>query len=252
MANVVDGMTERLLTEAGIQPGMRVLDIGCGTGVVSLMAGRLVGHRGAVVGIDNNADPLDLAQANAAQENLPQVRFERRDLADAAAAGEFDAVIGRRVLLYQPDPVQAIVSATAGLRAGGLVVFQEHDATPVPAWRAPLPLHQQVQQWMWDTVTREGANIHMGYDLASTITKAGLILEHVRAEAVVQTPQISYPTEAVVRAILPRIVSEGIATEDEIDVATLGDRLREERARTGATFLGELVFGVWGTKAAHD
>ena len=248
MPNVVDAMTERLLADAGIRRGMRVLDVGCGGGFVSLMAARLVGSTGQVLGIDRSAAPLKVAEELAVKEGLRNTRFEQRDLADARSAGEFDAVIGRRVLLYQPDPVQAIRQAVAPLRSGGIAIFQEHDATPLSPWQTPLPLHQQVHQWLWDTVTREGANIHMGYDLAGAVSKAGLILQHVRAEAIVQTPELSYPTHEIVRAVLPRIVQEGIATEKQIDVDTLGDRLREERVRAGATYLGELVFGVWGTK----
>ncbi len=248
MPNVVDAMTERLLADAGLRTGMRVLNVGCGSGFVSLMAARLVGESGQVLGIDRSAAPLKTAEELAAREGLSNTRFERRDLADAGGAGEFDAVIGRRVLLYQPDPVKAIRQAIAPLRRGGIAVFQEHDATPLSPWQVPLPLHQQAHQWLWDTVTREGANMHMGYELAGTVSKAGLTLQHVRAEAIVQTPEISYPTHEIVRAVLPRIVQESIATEEQVDIDTLGDRLREERVRTGATYLGELVFGVWGTK----
>lgn len=229
MANVVDGMTERLLADAGLASGMRVLDIGCGTGIVSMMAARLVGQAGQVVGIDRSAAPLETARRLASQEGLGNLLFEQRDLVDAAGAGEFDAVIGRRVLLYQHDPVHAIQMAVGGLRSGGIAVFQEHDASPVPSWRTPLPLHQRVHQWLWDMVASEGANIHMGYDLPAAMTKAGLRLESVRAEAIVQTPEISYPIHEIVRAVTPRIVQEGIATEEQIDVSTLEARLLEER-----------------------
>jgi ubiquinone/menaquinone biosynthesis C-methylase UbiE len=47
-------ITERLLRSAGIEPGMRVLDIGCGAGDVSMLAAELVGSTGSVVGIDRN------------------------------------------------------------------------------------------------------------------------------------------------------------------------------------------------------
>jgi len=67
MANVVDRMTERLLADAGLASGMRVLDIGCGTGVMSVMAARLVGQAGQVVGIDRNAVPLETARRLSSQ-----------------------------------------------------------------------------------------------------------------------------------------------------------------------------------------
>jgi hypothetical protein len=178
-------MTERMLADAGIGTGMRVLDVGCGRGDVSFMVARLVG-------------------------------------------------------------TEAIRQLTRALRPGGLVVFQEADSTMVPASLTPLALHERAHAWMWRTVEREGANIHMGFALASVFERAGLTGVQVRAEALVQTPTISHITGAIVRAMLPRIVKHGIATEAEIDVDTLDQRLAAERRAANATYVGDMVFGAWG------
>jgi hypothetical protein len=50
--------------------------------------------------------------------------------------------------------------------------------------------------------------------------------------------------------MLPRILAHGVATEAELDVATLDQRLLEERTAAGATYIGDLVFGAWARKAA--
>ncbi len=65
----------------------------------------------------------------------------------------------------------------------------------------------------------------MGFDLPPVLRGPGLDVRHVRAEAVVQTPQTHYPAAANLRAMLPRIVSHGVATEAEVDVDTLESRL---------------------------
>jgi hypothetical protein len=72
----------------------------------------------------------------------------------------------------------------------------------------------------------------------------------VRAEAIVQTPTAHHHTGAIVRAMLPRIVRQGVATEEEVDVDTLDRRLATEREQAGATYVGELVFGAWARKPA--
>ena len=257
MADVRDTMTERLLDDAGVGAGMRVLDVGCGQGEVSLMLARRVGAHGHVLGLDRDARALAAARALARDLGLAHVHFAEADL-DALAPGHapfdapfdvpFDAVVGRRVLMYLPDPGAAVGRLARVLRPGGLMAFQEHDATMTPASRVPLPLHERVHGWIWDTVAREGGNRHMGFDLPAVLAGAGLTVEHARAEAVVLTPDAPYPFGAIVRAMRPRIVQHGVASEAALDAEaldTLDQRLAAERAQAGATYIGDMVFSVW-------
>ena len=61
-AHVIDPLTERLFRAAGLEPGMRVLDLGAGAGDVSMLAGRLVGPGGAVVGVEMSPDAVATAR----------------------------------------------------------------------------------------------------------------------------------------------------------------------------------------------
>jgi SAM-dependent methyltransferase len=239
-------MTERLLIDAGIGPGMRVLDVGCGRGDVALLAAGLVGARGEVVGVDRDHGAIELASRRARKAGLSNVSFVVSDIAEIGHEhGVFDAAIGRRVLMYQADPVATLRAVVRVLRPGALVVFQEADATMVPASRVPLPLNERANRWMWQTVEREGGNIHMGFDLAPALEQAGLVVEHVRAEAIVQTPKLRHPVGTIIRVMLPRIVEHGVATEAEIDVDTLDARLAAECATANATYVGDMAFGAW-------
>lgn len=82
------------------------------------------------------------------------------------------------------------------------------------------------------------------------LSAAGLALEQVRAEAIVQTPKTRYATAAILRAMLPRIEQHGVATASEIDVDTLDERLAEEREKANATYVSDVVFGAWARKPA--
>jgi ubiquinone/menaquinone biosynthesis C-methylase UbiE len=62
--------TEHALHRAGLRPGMRVLDVGCGPGDVSFIAARLVGPTGTVVGVDASAEVIGLARGRAAEQGL--------------------------------------------------------------------------------------------------------------------------------------------------------------------------------------
>jgi ubiquinone/menaquinone biosynthesis C-methylase UbiE len=251
--DVAGAMMDRLLVDAGIGAGMRVLDVGCGYGDVSFRIARLVGAQGQVVSVDRDPAALAVARQRARELELQQIEFVESDLcALAPEHGQFDAIVGRRVLMYQRDAVEAIRQLARALRPGGRMVFQEIDSTMVPASIVSLPLHERVHRWIWQTVEREGANIHMGFELASVLERAGLTVEHVRAEAIVQTPTIAHVTGGIVRAILPRIVQQGVATEAEIDAETLDQRLAAERQAANATYVGDMAFGAWARTAAHD
>lgn len=247
-------MMERLLVDAGVGPGMRVLDAGCGRGDISFMAARLVGVEGHVLGVDRDPDAIAAARQRAREPGEAEITFEVADLSALSPDhhGQFDAIVGRRVLMYQRDPTEAIRALARTLRPGGLVVFQEHDTTMVPASIVPLPLHERAHAWMWRTVELEGANLHMGFELVSVFERAGLTAVQVRAEAVVHTPAqastLHHTTGKIIRAMLPRIVKQGVATEAEIDVDTLDDRLTAERLAANATYVSDMVFGAWARK----
>jgi ubiquinone/menaquinone biosynthesis C-methylase UbiE len=79
---------------------MRVLDIGCGAGDVTMLAAELVGASGSVVGIDRNADVIAVARARAQTAGCHHVEFRQGTAEDLYATMAFDAVIGRYVLVH--------------------------------------------------------------------------------------------------------------------------------------------------------
>lgn len=239
--------TRRLLTDAGLQPGMRVLDLGCGSGDVSLIAAALVGTDGAVLGIDRNERALETARARSAVAAAP-VSFQAVDLDSAPHLGTFDAIVARRVLMYLDNPVAVLERLMAALGPGGLVAVHEHDTTMTPASVTPMPLHDSVLGWLRQMLVAEGADLHMGFHLHATLTQAGISVEEVRAEAIVQTPSHRYELAEIVEAVLPRILAHGVAGEAEVDIETLAERLEAERLSTGATLVGDMMFGAWGRK----
>jgi hypothetical protein len=113
-------------------------------------------------------------------------RAELQELQDSV--GTFDAIVGRRVLMYQRDAVATIRALSKCLRPGGVMVFQEHDTTMAPASLDPFPLHKRAQCWIQEMIAREGADLHIGFNLHRIFTQAGLTVESVRAECLVQTP----------------------------------------------------------------
>src|SRR4030095_16923311 len=96
--------TRDYFQSAGIAPGMRVLDVGSGTGVVAFLAAELVGPSGEVVGTDLAPTAVATANEAAAALRLARVVFREGDPADMEFERPFDAIVGRYVLWCQADP----------------------------------------------------------------------------------------------------------------------------------------------------
>lgn len=246
MKNPVNDMTSRWLEEAGVGPGMRVVDIGCGPGFVTFEVARRVGAAGRVYGVDRDPTMLQLAEYEYRKLELGNVQFLEAGFNLSVPDGELvDAAVGRRVLMYQANPVRAVQQLVRVVRPGGLVLFHEHDTVTVKGPGKGLPLHDEVRGWFWNMLRGEGARLNMGFELHSVLSAAGLEVEQVRAEANVLTPTSEYPVGAIVRAVIPRLERLGIVSESEADPETLDQRLFEERRRTGTTCVWELVFCAW-------
>src|SRR5205809_890893 len=85
LAKALNLPLQRWLEDAGVSPGMRVLDVGTGAGDVALVAGAMVGPQGSVVGVDMNAALLESARERASAAGLGNVSFVQGDLRENLA-----------------------------------------------------------------------------------------------------------------------------------------------------------------------
>jgi ubiquinone/menaquinone biosynthesis C-methylase UbiE len=114
------GAQAELLACAALAPGEQVLDVACGTGLVSLAAARAVGPTGRVCGIDLSGQMVDAARRHAHAQQVPNVNFERMDAESLTVQeGGFDVALCALGLMYMPDPEQAMREMRRALRPGG-------------------------------------------------------------------------------------------------------------------------------------
>jgi ubiquinone/menaquinone biosynthesis C-methylase UbiE len=169
-ARMYEPLTRQLFREAGLLSGMRVLDVGCGSGDVTLLAGELVGPTGAVVGIDRAAAAIVRAKARAENQRMSNVQFVEGDPTLARFDEAFDAIVGRLLLMYYPDPIHALRRLLAHPRPGGIVAFQEFDASGCKSHPAS-PTYERCADWIIWTLRLSGADSHIGAEALSHISK---------------------------------------------------------------------------------
>src|SRR5262249_52498379 len=151
-------LTERLFRESGIGPGHRVLDLGSGVGDVAMLAARLVGPSGEVLGIERDVRSIARARARVAEAGLPSVSFIQSDVSGISCDKPFDAVVGRFILMYLPDPAGALRSLSQLVRPGGVLAFQEQSWAPILALYAHLPLWSACASLILEAFQCSGAN----------------------------------------------------------------------------------------------
>src|ERR1700737_2038844 len=122
---------------------MRVLDLGSGAGDVTLLVAELVGPNGSVVGVDVNPDVIGSASARAEASRLQNVRFLHGDIREVELDAEFDAIVGRLVLMYSADPAETLRAALRHVRSCGIAAFHEMNVGGLGGSSPPPPLPQR-------------------------------------------------------------------------------------------------------------
>ena len=244
-------ITRQFLTSAGVTRGMKVLDLGSGAGDVALLLADLVGPEGRVVGVDMNADILDTAPRRVRAHGLANVEFRHGDVRSLDLATDFDAVVGRWILMYLPDPAALVRLAGARLRPGGTVAFLESDLTTSVRTYPPAPLHEQITRWTTPPEGAPGPAIDMGLRLLRTFVDAGFPAPQLQLAAPIgggpDWPGYAY-VAGTLRSLLPFLEQMGAVTAEEADVDTLEDRLRAEVVAQDGVQILPTVVGAWARR----
>lgn len=130
-----------MLQMAAVQPGENVLDVACGTGLVSFRVSDAVGENGSVLGTDISGEMVEAARNIAAERNIGNTKFERFDAEDLKIDDQtFDAALCGLGLMYVPNPVKAIAEMRRLLKPGGRVAAAIWGARAKCGWAEIFPI----------------------------------------------------------------------------------------------------------------
>jgi len=167
---------------AGVAPGMRVLDLGCGAGKTTRILHQLAQPSGRVVGVDGSPQRIAYARDNFSAQGITHVQRDvRESLADL---GRFDMVWIRFLLEYFAEESFAIIrNAYQALRSGGTVCLIDLDQNCLGYFGAPARLEKTLRNIVFAMQTRHGFDPFVGRKLYAYLYDVGCVAIEMRVSA---------------------------------------------------------------------
>jgi ubiquinone/menaquinone biosynthesis C-methylase UbiE len=226
-ARMLAPVTERFIRGAGVASSQRVLDLGSGAGDVSMLVASIVGPGGEVVGVERNAESVEWAREHARTAGAHNVSFIQSDVSELPDEQPFDAMVGRFILMFLPDPVSVLRSAARLVKPGGTIVFVE------PSWTAKFKLSEHAPLWaagitiVYATMIGSGAEPDMGLQLYRVFQEAGLPAPDMQMETILGSePERTRWLSDLIHSLQPQMQALGISIDALGDLETLTERVQ--------------------------
>ena len=236
----------RVLLDAGIKPGMRVADLGCGVGMTTALLAELVGPTGEVVGVD-----LSAAQLAQAQELMPSefsnVKFVEASATDTGLPyGSFDLVYSRFLLIHLVEPVVALREMHSLLKPGGILVCEDGDLTT--AGSEPTTALNMFADLFGRLGPKWGVDYTLGRRLFQLVSAENFSdVEITYNQPVVARGEQKRLAELSVTEAGPSFVNAGLITEQALE-QTLAEMLRAAEDESVLAVMPRMS-QVWARKA---
>jgi len=154
-----------------LKPGMKVLDVGCGTGSISKDIANIVGENGKVTGIDNTENFI--LSGKESYQNITNLELIHVDLFDFNPEEKFDLIISARVMQWLSNPEESLLKMKSLLKPNGQISILDYDHTNLD-WNPSPP---ESMQAFYDTFLKwrqdAGMNNKIGEDLPYLLKEAG-------------------------------------------------------------------------------
>ena len=242
--------TLELFRLAGLRPGMRCADLGCGSGDVTFEMAALAGPAGSAVGIDMDLAKLELARAAARGRSLVNVAFETGDVNRWQHAGEYDFVYCRFLFQHLARPVDLLRRMWQAVRPGGALVVEDADLEGLfcDPDNDGFSFYRRIYA---EVLARNGGDPGCARRLARYFREIGICDSEMRMQQGINAAgDAKVMPLLTLEAIAGSVVGAGLASAGE--VASAIEDLAAFTADPETTIADPRIFQVWARRGAGD
>jgi ubiquinone/menaquinone biosynthesis C-methylase UbiE len=154
-----------------LKPGMKVLDVGCGTGSISKDIATIIGEKGKITGIDNTENFI--LNGKESHQNVNNLELIHIDLFDFNPEEKYDLIVSARTLQWLSNPKEALIKMRSMLKPSGQISILDYNHTTIN-WNPSPPKSMQefyktFLKWRQDA----GMNNKIAEDLADLLQETG-------------------------------------------------------------------------------
>ncbi len=246
LSRVLHPSTSALFDRLGIREGMTCLDVGCGSGDVTLDLAMRVGPRGRAVGFDIDETKLDLARQESEERGIRNVEFRTLDIRTQDAGPGFDVVYSRFLLTHLDDPAGVVASFHRHVCPGGLLIVEDTDFSGHFTYPASPAFHRYSELY-YAVVRGRGGDPDIGPRLPILLADGGFeAVDLAVVQPIGTRGEVKLLNPLTMENIADAVIQDGLASREEI-----GAVIRElyEFAENPRTVAGlPRIVQAWGRR----
>lgn len=217
-SQMIADSSQALLHKAGLSSGMNVLEVGCGTGTMTVWLAQQVGENGHVYAVDISEEQIAIARKRAEEHQCKNITFIVKNVFDLSAGTmEIDLIYTRFVIMHIRAQIRALEALQELLKVGGKLVCEEMSNSSLFCYPALLP-YEVFRKMVLKLFEANGLDPEFGNKIYSYFRQLQFQDIHVQLyQPICQSADERRIIPLVAEEIKPQIINNKLMKESEIN-----------------------------------